>query len=82
MSERLLDKMPKEIRVALGQFSDPSDDMLTYISQLGAKDFQMNNAGFPGDRQWEYEDLLAARGKSGRPWFALDVVGECAKFIL
>lgn len=64
MSERLLDQMPKEIRVALGQFRDPSDDMLTYIAQLGAQDFQMNNAGFPGDQQWEYEDLVAARKKA------------------
>ena len=64
MAERILDRMPKEIRVALGQFKDPSDDMLTYIKQLGADDFQMNNAGFPGDKQWEYEDLLAARKKA------------------
>ncbi len=64
MSERILDQMPKEIRVALGQFKDPSDDMLTYIAQLGAKDFQMNNAAFPGDKQWEYEDLLAAVKKA------------------
>jgi mannonate dehydratase len=60
MTERILDRMPKEIRVALGQFKDPSDDLLTYIKQLGADDFQMNNAGFPGDKQWEYEDLRAA----------------------
>ena len=64
MAARLLDSMPKEIRIALGQFRDPSSDMLTYIAQLGAKDFQMNNAGFPGDKQWEYEDLLAARKKA------------------
>jgi len=64
MPARLLDSMPKNIRVALGQFKDPSDDMLTYIAQLGAQDFQMNNAGFPGDKQWEYEDLLAARKKA------------------
>lgn len=64
MPERILDRMPKDIRVALGQFRDPSDDMLTYIAQLGASDFQMNHANFPGDKQWEYEDLLAARKKA------------------
>ena len=66
MAERILDRMPKEIRVALGQFQDPSNEMLTYIKQLGADDFQMNNASFPGDKQWEYEDLLAARKKADK----------------
>ena len=64
MTARLLDSMPKEIRIALGQFREPSADMLTYIAQLGAKDFQMNMASFPGEAQWEYEDLLAARKKA------------------
>lgn len=66
MAERLLDKAPKEMRIALGQFRDPSDDLLTYIEQLGAQDFLMNTAAFPGDKQWEYEDLLAARQKADR----------------
>ncbi|MEZ4678500.1 MAG: hypothetical protein R2932_30220 [Caldilineaceae bacterium] len=60
MTERLLDQMPKEIRIALGQFREPSADMLTFIAQLGAEDIQLNTASFPGDQQWEYEDLLAA----------------------
>lgn len=64
MTARLLDSMPKEIRIALGQFREPSADMLTYIAQLGAKDFQMNMASFPGEAQWEYADLLAARKKA------------------
>lgn len=66
MPTRLLDSVPKEIRVALGQFRDPSDDMLTFITQLGAEDFLMNTANFPGDKQWEYEDLLAARKKADK----------------
>ncbi|MEX1021033.1 MAG: mannonate dehydratase [Litorilinea sp.] len=66
MPERLLDKAPKEMRIALGQFRDPSDDLLTYITQLGAQDFLMNTPAFPGDKQWEYEDLLAARKKADK----------------
>jgi len=64
LPERLLDRAPKEMRVALGQFRDPSDDLLTYVVQLGAKDFLMNTAAFPGDKQWEYEDLAAAVKKA------------------
>ena len=63
MTARLLDSMPKEIRIALGQFREPAADMLTYIAQLGAQDIQLNTASFPGEHQWEYEDLLAARKK-------------------
>lgn len=61
---RILDELPKQIRIGVGQFREPSDDMLTYIEQLGARDFLMNTASFPGDTQWEYEDLLAARKKA------------------
>lgn len=64
MAARLLDQMPKEIRIGVGQFREPSEDMLTYIEQLGAQDFLMNTASFPGEHQWEYEDLLAARKKA------------------
>lgn len=61
---RILDELPKQIRIGSGQFREPSDDMLTYLAQLGAHDFLMNTASFPGDHQWEYEDLLAARKKA------------------
>jgi len=64
MTERLLDQMPQQIRIGIGQFREPAADMLTYIAQLGAEDFQMNTASFPGEQQWEYEDLLAARRKA------------------
>jgi mannonate dehydratase len=50
-----------EMRIALGQFNQISDEMLTYIKQLGADDFLMNTPRFPGDKQWEYEDLKAAK---------------------
>lgn len=64
MPERILDRMPKNIRVALGQFKDPSDDMLVYIAQLGAQDIQMNNAGFSRHQAvGNVEDLLAGRKK-------------------
>ena len=39
MPERILDRMPKAMRMGQGQFRDPSDDMLTYIVQLGRKTF-------------------------------------------
>ena len=32
-----------KMRVALGQFNELTDDMLTYVKQLGADDFLMSN---------------------------------------
>lgn len=48
-----------KMRVALGQFNELTDDMLTYVKQLGADDFLMNTPQLPGEHRWEYEDLKA-----------------------
>lgn len=64
MTDRILDQMPKEIRIGLGQFREVTNDMLTFIAQLGAQDILLNTASFPGDTHWEYSDLLAARKKT------------------
>jgi D-mannonate dehydratase len=77
MPERILDRMPKEMRMGQGQFRDPSDDMLTYIVQLGLQDFLMNTASFPGDKQWEYEDMLAARKKAEKHGLRLMALEMC-----
>ena len=48
------------MRVGLGQFNTLTDEMLTFIKQIGVDDFLMNmvhGASLPGDHQWEYEDL-------------------------
>jgi len=49
--------MALKMRVGLGQFRELTDEMLTYIKQLGADDFLMNTPDLPGEHQWEYEDL-------------------------
>ena len=53
--------MTEVMRIGLGQFNELTDEMLTYIKQLGATDFLMNTPKLPGDAQWEYADLVAAR---------------------
>jgi mannonate dehydratase len=52
------------MRIGVGQFNELTDEMLIYIQQLGAKDFLMNTPKLPGDKQWEYEDLLALRRRA------------------
>ena len=59
--------MANEMRIAMGQFNDLTDDMLTFAKQLGVSGVQMNMLGattLPGDQRWEYEDLLALRLKT------------------
>lgn len=52
------------MRIGLGQFRELTDDMLTYIKQLGADDFLMNTPSLPGDKEWAYEDLLDWRQRA------------------
>ena len=51
--------MSLPMRVGLGQFRELTDDMLTFIKQMGANDFLMNTPALPGASRWEYEDLAA-----------------------
>lgn len=53
-----------EMRIGLGQFSELTDEKLAFIKQLGADDFLMNTPKLPGERRWEYEDLLALRQRA------------------
>jgi len=56
--------MTTKMRVGLGQFSELTDEKLAFIKQCGADDFLMNTPNLPGDKQWEYEDLLALRRRA------------------
>jgi mannonate dehydratase len=49
------------MRVALGQFHEPSDEMLTFALQLGLGGIQVNTPWLPGECRWELADLVALR---------------------
>lgn len=58
------------MRVGVGQFRVPTDEMLTYVRQLGVEDVQLNlynyepdEPGQPidGEDEWSYENLVALR---------------------
>lgn len=55
--------MTKKIRIAVGQFSELTDENLTFAKQLGISSIQMNTPSIPGERCWEYKDLLALKAK-------------------
>lgn len=56
MAERLA-----TARLALGQFSDPDDEMLAFAAQLGLEGVSLNVPRLPGERRWELRDLLELR---------------------
>jgi len=59
--------MAAQMRIALGQFNQLTDEKLQFAKQLGVSGVQMNLLGhssLPGEQQWEYEDLLALRLKT------------------
>ena len=56
--------MTLQMRVGLGQFNELTDEKLAFIKQLGADDFLMNTPRLPGDREWAYDDLVAAKQRA------------------
>lgn len=49
------------VRVALGQFAEPTDAMLDFACQLGVPGVSLNTPALPGERRWELADLSALR---------------------
>ncbi len=57
--------MSQKMRVGLGQFRELTDEMLTFIKQVGADDFLMNTPSIPDDEgEWAYNDLKALKDKA------------------
>jgi len=47
------------IRIAVGQFHELTEEKLRFASQIGATGIQMNNPTLPGDKRWEQKDVRA-----------------------
>jgi mannonate dehydratase len=46
-----------EIRIAIGQFNELTDEKLRFANQIGVKGVQMNTPKLPGEGRWEEADL-------------------------
>ncbi len=51
------------MRVALGQFNQLSDQILRFAKQLGVGGVLLNTPLLPGDKRWEYRDILRLRAE-------------------
>ena len=56
--------MAEKMRLALGQMKELSDERLAFAAQLGIKDVQMNRPSLPGEKHWDFRDLLLARTRA------------------
>lgn len=66
--------LEQKIRVALGQVSTFDEETFRWAAQLGLKHCQFNTPELPGEKWWEYEDLLALRLKCEAFGIRLDVI--------
>ncbi len=51
----------ERMRVAVGQVSQLTDEVLAFARQLGVSGMQMNTPALPGAHRWEYADVVALR---------------------
>ena len=59
--------MADKMRVALGQMRELAEPELLFAKQLGIADVQINQVGgscLPGDKRWEFRDLLLLRQRA------------------
>jgi mannonate dehydratase len=53
--------MSDQMRIAIGQFNEPSYEKLKFAVQLGVKGVLLNTPRLPGEHHWEYDDLAKLR---------------------
>lgn len=53
--------MDLKMRIAIGQFNQLSDERLRFAKQIGASGVLLNTPVLPGEKRWEFMDLLRLR---------------------
>ncbi|MCC6627479.1 MAG: mannonate dehydratase [Chloroflexi bacterium] len=53
--------MGDDIRVAIGQFNELSDERLRFAQQIGVTGVLLNTPKLPGEQRWEFKDLMQMR---------------------
>ncbi len=62
------------MRVAVGQVSVLTDEILAFARQLGVPGIQVNTPSLPGDAEWAYEDLHALRERCEEAGLRLEAI--------
>ena len=54
--------MPEQVmRIVLGQFNQATDERLKFAVQIGVKGVLLNTPKLPGEKRWEFMDLIQLR---------------------
>ena len=53
--------MSETMRIATGQFSEPTPDIMQFAAQMGVSGIVLNSPRLPGGERWEVEDLVRLR---------------------
>jgi mannonate dehydratase len=62
------------MRVAVGQLPEATVASLAFARQLGVGGVQFNTPRIPGERRWEYADLVALRGRCDAAGLTLEAI--------
>lgn len=62
------------IRVAVGQFNELTDEKLRFAAQIGVAGIQMNSPKLPGEHRWETKDLRALVDKTEAAGLKLEAI--------
>ena len=62
------------IRIAVGQFSELTDEKLRFAAQIGVNGIQMNNPKLPGETRWEVADIRALVDRAAEAGLVLEAI--------
>ena len=51
------------MRIATGQFSEPTEEILSFAAQMGVSGVVLNTPRIPGSERWEVADLIRLRNR-------------------
>lgn len=67
-----IDELP--MRIAIGQASELTPEIIDFAHQMGIQDIQFNTPRLPGESRWEYADLLDLRTRCNDAGLRLNAI--------
>lgn len=64
----------QEMRVAVGQFNELTDEKLRFAQQIGVSGIQLNNPRLPGESFWEESDIRSLVDKARAAGLTLEAI--------
>ena len=62
------------IRVAVGQFKEPTKEAMRFAARLGASGIHLNNPLLPGEERWEARDVRQPVEPAGQAGLVIEAI--------